>query len=214
MAKIYDEFGAQLPVFTTYVFGITAWLANYLWILVALLLVFITTLRFINGTMPGTSKLNDLNYWIALHLPGFGRLYRTLEVIRSLHAWQFMLAHNASLQQAIAASMQVVQMPVYAKALSRIHSELNAGGHITETLQQQRRWFPEKVSHTLLVATRNAQSSYLLTKLANRYEQNIRVHFDQHHQLFTIIVAIILWVIIGSMIIASYLPIFQFAIVL
>ncbi|KOR33313.1 hypothetical protein TI05_01830 [Achromatium sp. WMS3] len=208
--EIFDGFGAKLPAFTKVVFGIITWIGTYWWLLLGLVLIAYFILNSSKGTKEGTSQWDDFMAWLILHLPGFGRTYRTLEMIRSLRTWAFMLARGYSLEQAFDASMQVVHTPTYVSALRHIKETIASGTSIITALQQQL-WFPAKTGHILHLAIKSTKAHHLLAKLADRYTQNAKADFEADQKIFGIFMTVILFLIVGSMVIATYLPIFTVA---
>jgi type IV pilus assembly protein PilC len=207
---MYKEFGGMLPTPTMVLIELSDITVAYFPFLLLIVLGWVLYLSYLKKMGKSIFWLNTFNHWLKLRLPGFGQIYHTLELIRCLRTWEFMLAQNASLEQALAASAQRAHISIYANILRQIYTQVAAGLPLMEAFQQQT-LLPQKAGHALLIASRGHSdvARRLLGKLADAYAEKARLYFDQGSRIFTMFLVILVWLIVIFVVIALYLPIFK-----
>ncbi len=206
-SAMFSEFGANLPLPTRYLIALSNGLVAY-WYLPALLLVLIVG-YFLYTWRSGQSLAwpGHVNSRFLLNLPGLGRIYRYLEIIRGLRTWAFVLSRQPELAQALEVSAQVMRTPLYAEGLRKMATRL-AAGDAPEAVLETQKLFPRKVAHVLSVAWR-AKQFEILDQLADRYQETARQRFDLATRSLTMFSIILIWILIAFALVALYMPIFR-----
>ncbi|NJO15052.1 MAG: type II secretion system F family protein [Thioploca sp.] len=201
-ADMFKSFGGELPILTTFFIDLSDWaVAN--WLSVVIILVGIRIYIWI-----ANKRKSRLIAWVQLHLPLLGKLHRTIAIIRFLRACAFMLSAKMPLDKVISASVQAVDNSIYAAALTQISQQIIAGTPLTDALGKHP-IFPKKVIQVTRVGIKTNQLDKLFIKLAEIYTKQTLKMIEPTIRVLNVFNIIILATIIGSVVIALYLPIFS-----
>jgi len=118
-----------------------------------------------------------------------------------------MLSRHSNLTQTVLASAQIVKNPHYAKLLQQLSEQVNAGMSFSDALLKQRQW-PAKIIHTVIIGTHTNQLAALLEPLAEIYHHQVEQLLEPTMKLFNLMIIILLGLLVGTIVIAVYLPIF------
>jgi len=193
---LFANFGSELPIPTRWLVTFSNCFVAYLWPILAgsLLLIWFFWYQY----------QRILLYW-----PLIGRLYHRLAWITILRTWALMLStHSNNLTQTLLASAQIVKNPHYAKLLQQLSEQVEAGISLSDALLKQRQW-PAKIIHTVIIGTQTNQLATLLEPLAEIYHYQVEQLLEPTMKLFNLMIIILLGLLVGTIVIAVYLPIFK-----
>lgn len=195
MVDMFKDFGGELPMFTYFFIQLSDTVVNYSWLVISSVVI-----------------LTALSWWYRASLlssfPLFAGLYRKLALIHFLRTYAFVKSNGLSTKKALAAAIQVIHYSGYRKSLQRLHEKLNENTSLTTLLTTQPTILPAKVTHMLIVGEQSNQVALLLNKLADRYTKQLDQAIEPRAKIVGIILVFLLGIMIGSFVIAMYLPIF------
>ncbi len=201
---LYDSFNQSLPLPTLLVMNISAFLLKYGTALVAgvLVLAFLTKHWF-------TTDAGKL--WLSrasLAAPFWGGFTLKVEIARFARALRLLLHSGISVVRAFQFSIPVVNNILIWTQLKKCQEELIAGRSFGETLRQSP-LIPEMVGHLISVGEESGSLIETLEDIADNYEQDT----DEAVKIMTTMLEPILIVgvgaVLGFIVIAMLLPIFQ-----
>ncbi len=206
-AELFADFGADLPALTNFVIGISQFFAAYgLFVIIGL---FILVLYYRWGKYE-----QGRDFWLAyplsrlaLWIPRLGRLIGYQEVARMLYTWHFFQAQGKDLKQAIAASAALSEHPVFARVLTQVSKNVQAGTQVSDALEKQP-LLPKKVAHISRVLEQSGQWS-LLADLALGYQHQYQTQSGGSTRVFEGILLVLIWIVVMVLVLAMYLPIFK-----
>jgi len=97
---------------------------------------------------------------------------------------------------------------VYSKAVQQISKDV-VSGHQLSVSMNNTKLFPNMVIQMISVGEAAGALADMLTKIADYYEEEVSNIVDNLSNLLEPLIMVILGVIIGSLVIAMYLPIFK-----
>jgi len=99
---------------------------------------------------------------------------------------------------------------VYEKAVLRVRDDVSVGYQVNMAMKQTG-LFPHMVVQMVAIGEEAGALDTMLFKVAEFYEQEVNNAVDALASLLEPLIVVMLGVIVGSMVIAMYLPIFKLA---
>ncbi len=202
---MFSSFGADLPAVTELVIGISHILLSGWWWLLPLLLLVILGWRHLLGR---SSAFQHFNIRLLSRLPGYGALYLQSRAARLLLAWAFQVQHGATLNEALKGSGQLPLGPAYGAMLDGLVKG-EAQGRALPTAMEAETMLPSRVSQAVMLATRVEQPSALLRSLADSYTQRLHKRIKPLAKQQEVVLIVLMGLVIGTLVVAMYLPIFM-----
>ncbi|KRS21352.1 type II secretion system protein F [Alishewanella sp. WH16-1] len=204
-AEIFGSFGAELPGFTLFVLGISELMQKYWWVVLGAIIV--------AGYLTGKGYNNNLQFRTAcdamlLKAPVFGMILNKAAVARYARTLSTTFAAGVPLIEALESAAGASGNEIYKKAILDVRDEVSSGNQMHFAMKQTDR-FPEMVIQMVSIGEESGSLDSMLSKVANIYEQEVDDAVDGLTALLEPLIMAVLGVIIGGLIIAMYLPIFQ-----
>ncbi|WP_423185295.1 type II secretion system F family protein [Alishewanella sp. d11] len=204
-AEIFGSFGAELPAFTLFVLGISELMQQYWWLVLGILVI--------AGIMTAKAYRNSLKFRTAadallLKAPVIGNILNKAAVARYARTLSTTFAAGVPLIEALESSAGASGNEIYKKAILDVRDEVSSGNQMHFSMKQTDR-FPEMVIQMVAIGEESGALDSMLAKVANIYEQEVDDAVDGLTALLEPLIMAVLGVIIGGLIIAMYLPIFQ-----
>lgn len=202
---IFSNFGAELPVFTQMVLSLSNFMQKFgmfilggsiitSWILVA--------------TFKSSIKFRDKVDTYTLTLPVVGEILQKAAIARFTRTLATTFAAGVPLMSALDAAANASSNIVYRTATQFIRSEV-AGGNQVFTAMRGTGVFPEMVVQMIAIGEEAGSMDDMLTKVADIYERQVDDLVDNLTRLLEPFIMAVLGLVMGSLIMAMYLPIFQ-----
>ena len=204
-AEIFAGFGAELPAFTLFVLGISNFMQKYWWLVLGLVIA--------AGFIIKKTYASNLNFrtWAdgrIIKLPVIGAILNKAAVARYARTLSTTFAAGVPLIEALESAAGAAGNEVYKNAILFIREEVSTGNQMYLAMKQTDQ-FPEMVVQMVSIGEESGALDSMLAKVANIYEQEVDDAVDGLTALLEPLIMAVLGVIIGGLIIAMYLPIFQ-----
>lgn len=144
---------------------------------------------------------------IKLKLPVFGDLFRKVAIARFTRNFATMTKSGVPVLQSLGIVGDTSGNWVIENALHRVQDSVRAGRSIAEPLTESK-VFPPMVTQMIAVGEDSGSMEQMLNKIADFYEDEVQTTTEQLTSLIEPLMIGFIGVVIGSMIIALYLPIF------
>lgn len=204
-AEIFAGFGAELPAFTLFVLGISEIMQQYWWLVLAGI---IATFFVIKKTYASNLKFRTWADGRIIKLPVIGSILNKAAVARYARTLSTTFAAGVPLIEALESAAGASGNEVYKNAILFIREEVSAGIQMHHAMKQTDQ-FPEMVISMVSIGEETGALDSMLAKVANIYEQEVDDAVDGLTALLEPMIMAVLGVVIGGLIIAMYLPIFQ-----
>jgi type IV pilus assembly protein PilC len=204
-AEIFAGFGAELPPFTLFVLGISEWMQDYWWVVLAAIMVGLFLFKKGYNT---NLKFKTAVDAMALKMPVMGMIINKAAVARYARTLSTTFAAGVPLIEALESAAGAAGNEIYKNAIMEVRADVSAGGQMYSSMKTTNR-FPEMVIQMVSIGEESGSLDDMLARVANIYEQEVDDAVDGLTALLEPLIMAVLGVIIGGLIVAMYLPIFQ-----
>lgn len=204
-AEIFAGFGAELPAFTLFVLGISDLMQAYWWVVLGVLFIagFIIKHAY-NKSLKARTAMDAM----LLKAPVIGNILNKAAVARFARTLSTTFAAGVPLIDGLESAAGAAGNEIYRNAIMEIREEVTAGNQMQLAMKNTKQ-FPEMVVQMVSIGEESGALDGMLSKVANIYEQEVDDAVDGLTALLEPMIMAVLGVIIGGLIIAMYLPIFQ-----
>jgi len=203
-ADMFASFGKALPLPTQIAVNLSYMTVAYLQYIVAAVIALIVGLRMISRTKKGRFVLDS----ILLKLPIFGDLFRKAAVARFTRTLGTLLSSGVSILDALIITGKTAGNKVVEKAILGARQSIIEGKTLTAPLIASQ-IFPPMVCQMINVGETTGALDAMLAKIADFYDEEVDSAVSNLTALMEPLVIVFLGVVIGGLVIAMYMPIFQ-----
>lgn len=200
---LYDNAGAELPLPTTFVLGVSALVINWWWLIIAV--VFGTGMWF-NWFRTGVGKPLVDEY--ILRIPIVGAVVRGVYVSRFIRTLGTVFGAGVSITESLSAAAGTVDNYVLQNSFAKASESLRSGGSLSKPLEKSGA-FPLMVVRMIAVGEETGNLEVMLDKSANFLD----IEVDHAVETMTTMIEPILTVVMGGVVLvialALYLPLFD-----
>ena len=203
--ELFKNFGADLPAPTLFMMAVSDMFVQYWW------LIFGSIgggLWFFFYTWKRSVKMQAAMDRMFLRLPIFGDIIRKATMARWTRTLSTMFAAGVPLVEALESVGGASGNYVYVQATRKIQSEVTTGTSLTVAMQNSE-VFPNMVIQMVAIGEESGALDAMLSKVADFYEQEVDDAVEALSSLMEPMIMVVLGTLIGSMVIAMYLPIFK-----
>jgi len=202
---VFAGFGAELPAFTLFVIGISDFMQAYWWIILAGLFALFYGFRQAHRASP---NLRDNTDKTILKLPVIGMILNKAAVARYARTLSTTFAAGVPLVEALDSAAGASGNAVYRDAILEIKAEVSSGNQMNFAMRNSN-IFPSMVIQMVAIGEESGSLDGMLEKVATIYEDEVDDAVDGLSTLLEPLIMAVLGVLVGGLIVAMYLPIFQ-----
>ena len=203
--KMFSSFGAQLPFFTQIIVSISAFLRTYWWLLILFIVALVWGGR---RSLRQSEDLQELrDRWI-LKMPVIGPIIRKSIIARYTRTLSTTLEAGLPIVDSMKTLAQIMGNRIYTRAVLEICDDVTSG-HTLSTSMNSTQLFPNMAVQMIAVGEASGTLADMLNKVADYYEGEVSNIVDNLSSLLEPLIMAVLGVIIGSFVVAMYLPIFK-----
>ena len=203
--ELFSSFGADLPGPTLVLMSISDFFVAYWWAIFSA----------IGGGLYAffyfwkrNKKVQDVMDRVMLKLPIFGSVIRKASIARWARTLSTMFAAGVPLVDALTSVAGAAGNVVYFDATKAIQREVTQGGTLTSAMENTK-VFPSMVLQMVAIGEEAGSLDGMLNKVADFFEGEVDDAVAALASLMEPIIMVVLGTLIGSMVVAMYLPIFK-----
>ena len=208
--EIFAGFGAELPGFTLFVVGISEFMVAYWHLALGAIFTFIFLFK---RAHRNSLKLRDQVDRQILKLPVIGSLLEKAAVARYARTLSTTFAAGVPLIDALESAAGASGNAVFRDAILEVRTEVSSGMQMNLAMRNCS-IFPDMVIQMVAIGEESGAVDDMLSKVATVYEAEVDNAVDNLTALLEPMIMAVLGVVIGGLIIAMYLPIFQIGMVI
>jgi type IV pilus assembly protein PilC len=202
---LFKSFGADLPGPTLVVMAISDWfLASWWWFFPGL----IGGIWFFFYTWKRSVTMQRFMDRLALKVPVFGDVIRKATIARWCRTLSTMFAAGVPLVESLDSVAGAAGNYVYYEATKRIQQEVSSGTALTAAMTNAN-VFPPMVLQMVAIGEESGALDSMLSKVADFFEQEVDEAVESLSSLMEPMIMVILGGLIGTIVVAMYLPIFK-----
>jgi type IV pilus assembly protein PilC len=201
---VFKRFGGHLPWITEKIIGVSdAMEKNFFrfFILVILIVVFIYFVR-------KTEQFRKIASQLLLRLPMVGNLVQKIYLARFCNSMRLLINARLPLLRAIALSRQMIGYYPIESSLQKVEDDIMQGKSLHQSLQQFS-IYPRKMIQLVKVGEETNQLDYFFAKISDQYIEEVEYKTSTLSSMMEPLIIIFLGLIVGVILIAMYLPLFQ-----
>jgi len=203
--ELFSSFGSDLPAFTRVVLNMSKFVQGWWW---AILLAFAGAVYGFMALWKRSRKFRHTVDKGLLKTPIIGVILHKAAIARFCRTLSTMFAAGVPLVEALESVSGATGNVVYGDAVLKMRENVATGQSLQLSMQQQA-LFPHMVIQMVSIGEESGALDSLLSKVADFYEEEVDNAVDAMTSLLEPLIMVILGTLIGSLVIAMYLPIFQ-----
>ena len=203
--EVYANMGAELPDLTQLVMNLSDLFVDYGWIMIILLIASAFGLYKLHEKSPTFQKRIDA---LILRLPVFGAIVRKATIARWARTTSTLFAAGVPLVEVLDSVAGASGNILYEEATQDIRAKVTQGLSLTSSMQSTD-MFPNMVIQMAAIGEESGSLDDMLNKAAEFYEDEVDNSVTRLSHLMEPIIMVVLGSLIGILLIAMYLPLFN-----
>ncbi|MBF0461174.1 MAG: type II secretion system F family protein [Magnetococcales bacterium] len=204
-ADLFAGFGAELPLPTRIVIRLSHWTQANWWLVI--LAIGAAQYAFKRAYQKSDAFHFQMDR-LSLRLPVFGMILRKSGVARFARTFSTMVAAGTPILESLENVAKTSGNRVMQQAIMNSRTSISEGRTLTEPLEASG-LFPAMVTQMIHIGESTGNLELMLQKIADFYEEEVDRAVDNLTALLEPIILVILGTLIGGLVVAMYLPIFQ-----
>jgi type IV pilus assembly protein PilC len=203
--SLYKGFGADLPAFTQMIINLSRYVQHdgiYIAIVVGAIAYAFFYFK------KRSRKLREFLDRLSLKVPIVGPILNKAAIARYARTLSTMFAAGVPLVEALDSVAGATGNIVYENAVLRMRDEVSTGQRLQRAMESTG-LFPNMVNQMIAVGEESGSLDEMSAKVATFYEAEVDNAVDAMSSLLEPLIMLILGVLVGSLVIAMYLPIFN-----
>ena len=203
--EVYANMGAELPDLTQLVMNLSDLFVDYGWIMIILLIASAFGLYKLHEKSHTFQKRIDA---LILRLPIFGTIVRKATIARWARTTSTLFAAGVPLVEVLDSVAGASGNILYEEATQDIRAKVTQGLSLTSSMQSTD-MFPNMVIQMAAIGEESGSLDDMLNKAAEFYEDEVDNSVSRLSHLMEPIIMVVLGSLIGILLIAMYLPLFN-----
>ena len=203
-AKMFTDFGGELPMPTKIVIALSEFLRHFWWAIAAIITGVVISLQRYYKTDNGRLTIDRL----LLKVPVLGMVIRKGSVARFTRTLGTLISSGVPILQGLEITARTAGNRVVEMAVMATRESISQGNTIAEPLKECG-VFPPMVTSMIAVGEQTGALDEMLEKIATFYDSEVDTAVDALTSIIEPVMIVIMGVVVGGMLIAMYLPMFK-----
>jgi type IV pilus assembly protein PilC len=204
---VFKNFGAELPAFTQMIVSMSRFLVGWWWLMLGVVGAVLVSFFFAYKRSANFRHTLDK---LILKVPVIGLIMHNSAIARFSRTLAVTFRAGVPLVEALESVAGATGNAVYEKAVWRIRDDVSVGYPVNMAMKQAN-LFPHMVIQMAAIGEEAGALDTMLFKVAEFYEQEVNNAVDALTSLLEPMIMVIIGVLVGSMVVGMYLPIFKLA---
>jgi len=204
IASLVEESGTAPSAFISATLGFYAFLGNWWWVLLVLVLAVAGLIIFYVNTQEGKSATSRM----LLKIPFLGGVLKKVFIARFCSNISTLIVAGVSIQSALKITEDTVSNPVYRQIASQIGKEISEGEKISYVMVKYKDYFPPFVVQMVKVGEETGKLDQTLSQVADFYQKDIKGAIDLFSSLLEPVMIIGLGIVVAAMAISVLGPLY------
>ena len=206
-AKVFKDFGGKLPALTKFTVGLSNFITSKWYLVIVIVIAVIWSFFAWKRSSWGRPQWDRFRLRIPLRI---GEVVQKVALARWSRTLSALVSAGVPILQAIEVTGKTAGNKVVENAMDTVHDSVKRGGTISAPLKEVS-VFPAMVVHMVGVGEETGALDTMLTKVADFFDAEIETTVNSLTSILEPVLIVAMGVIIGAMLIALYLPIFNLA---
>jgi len=205
-AKMFADFGSDLPGPTKVVIALSNFLKKYIIVIIAGIFALVFAVKKYYATKNGRKTLDRM----ALRAPVIGPLIRKVSVAKFTRTLGTLVSSGVPILDGLDIVARTAGNVIVEEAIMKVRQSISEGKTIAEPLAQSG-VFPPMVVQMISVGEATGAMDAMLSKIADFYDDEVDNAVSAMTAMLEPMLMVFLGVVVGGLVIAMYLPIFKIA---
>lgn len=201
---MYQDFEADLPGPTLVILGVSEFMTSNIVFIIGILILLFFGVRFALQTPKGREFIDSLK----LRIPYFGEMYSKGLVSQFTSTLSTLLNSGVILSESLGVLKKSSNNMILEKEVSQMLSSIKKGKSLNKSLSKSK-IFPIMVIQMISVGEETASLDEMLKQVATLYEEEVDLMVEGLTSVIEPILIVFIGLILGVIIVALYLPIFE-----
>ena len=203
--EMYEDNDAKIPGITRFVMGVSNFIVhNYLLLIFIIFLVVIFFIYFYKHNRAFRKMIQIL----VMHTPVFGKIIIYNEVFNFTKTFASLLNHGVFITDSMEVLSKITNNEVYKELIAKTIINLNKGSNISESFKGS--WaFPPAAYEMIVTGEKTGQLGLMMEKVANYYQILHKTIIKQLESFIEPIMIAFLAFIVGTILLAIVVPMFD-----
>ncbi|WP_299676113.1 type II secretion system F family protein [uncultured Dokdonia sp.] len=201
---MFRQNDVDLPVITQSVISISEWIGTYGWLFLIIILLFILFQKQLTKKKWYRSKRDVF----LMRLPLIGAFIKTSNIARFTQAVSLLVSTKVSIVQSIHLAKKMIDFYPLERDLEKVEEDILKGRSLSESLKEYP-FFDNKMVALVRVAEETNKTEFVFQRLSEQYNEEVLQKSKTFSTLLEPIIILIVGFIIGVILIAMYLPMFE-----
>ena len=203
--KMFDGFGSKLPQFTLMVLSLSDFCKSNWYIILGGVLGSVWSFGYFYKR---STMFKHFIQRLILKLPIMGSIIHEAAIARFARTLSTTFAAGVPLNEALVTVAKASGNIVYEQAITKIKEAVSTGQNLQISMQRSG-IFPIMVVQMVSIGEEAGSLEQMLERVANIFEEEVNSKVDGLTSLLEPLIMVILGVLVGSLVIAMFLPIFN-----
>lgn len=203
--QVFSSFGADLPAMTLFVIALSEFMQSYWYIFIIAIGVSVWLYKRLSATSEDFRKRVDR---LSLRIPVVGEILTKSAIARYARTLETMSTAGVPLVEAMDSVAGATGNDVFRQACMNIKDDISSGTQLQSSMRATG-LFPNMVIQMVSIGEEAGSLDHMLSKVADFYEAEVDNLVDNLTALMEPMIMAVLGVLVGGLIVAMYLPIFQ-----
>lgn len=199
---MFKEIDMEMPAFTMFVMGLSEWAGTHVYIIVGVAVAIFAAYQAYYRTEGGRKNIDK----IKMKMPLFGQLVVKSNCSRFARTASTLLAAGVPMIDCLDIVSRNVNNIHYSMAIQNAREEVMKGIPLSEPLRDAG-IFPPMVYHMTGIGEETGNIEQMLNKLADYYDEEVEITTQTILAAMEPLIIVFMAVVVGSLVIASILPI-------
>ena len=205
-AKMFADFGGELPAPTRFVIALSNFLIKYIIVIIAAIFGVITAIKKYYATASGRKNIDR---W-ALKAPIAGPLIRKVSVAKFTRTLGTMVSSGVPIMDGLEIVAKTAGNKIVEEAIYGVRQAISEGKTMAEPLAACG-VFPPMVVQMISVGEATGAMDTMLNKIADFYDDEVDDAVSAMTSMMEPLLMVFLGTTVGGLVVAMYLPIFKLA---
>lgn len=203
--ETYEKAGMTLPFITQVLIFLSSIVAKTWWIGIITFVIGI----FVYKHYRHHSKVKSVQDRILLRIPLFGPIVKAVMLGRFVQSFGNLLQAGISIKESLSLTKQVVQHSEYVAMIQKMQTAVTCGEGIGSTISKYRDLVPPLMTQMINLGEQSGDLGKMVIQIGGYLEKDLKQRMQQMSTMLEPILTVLMAVVIGTIALAIYLPIFD-----
>jgi len=204
-SAIFSSTGGELPAFTQMLINLSNVLRSpFILVILAGIWFIITAFRSYYKSKDGRLKVDSLS----LEVPIIGPILKKVAIARFSRTFGTLIESGVPITTALDVTRSSIHNALLESVLVKVKKDIEEGSSINNQLQKSS-VFPPMVTQMIAIGEESGELETMLGKIADFYDNEVDTSVESLTALMEPVFIVVIGAIVGAIVIAMYLPIFN-----